>query len=155
RDRLRDGDIAQIDFDRIHLLRVQYESELQNAIVNLRTAKIQLLMLLNDRTPVEQFDVTGPFEFKEQLAPLEEFRAAAMDARPDLRAAILSIDKAKTDHSLAVSNGSTDPTFSVDIGRNPPIQAFIGFSVSIPLRIFDRNQGEKERTDIDIRRNQR
>jgi cobalt-zinc-cadmium efflux system outer membrane protein len=54
-----------------------------------------------------------------------------------------------------VSNGSTDPTFSVDVGRNPPIQAYLGFSVSIPLRIFDRNQGEKERTDIDIRRNQR
>ena len=41
------------------MLRVQYESEIQTAIVNLRTAKIQLLQLLNDRTPVDQFDVTG------------------------------------------------------------------------------------------------
>ena len=52
-DRLKAGDIAQIDFDRIELQRVQYESELQTAIVNLRTAKIQLLQLLNDRTPVD------------------------------------------------------------------------------------------------------
>ena len=155
RDRFKAGDIAQVDLDRLELQRVQYETDIQTATVNLRTAKIQLLMLLNDRTPVERFDVTGPFEFKEQLAPLEELRASAMDARPDLRAAILSIDKARTDHSLAVSNGSTDPTFSVDVGRNPPIQAYLGFSVSIPLKIFDRNQGEKERTDIDIRRNQR
>ena len=51
RDRLKAGDIAQIDFDRIELLRVQYESELQTAIVNLRTAKIQLLQLLDDHTP--------------------------------------------------------------------------------------------------------
>jgi cobalt-zinc-cadmium efflux system outer membrane protein len=30
----------------------------------------------------------------------------------------------------------------------------LGFSVEIPLRIFDRNQGEKQRTLIDIDRNQ-
>ena len=62
-DRLNAGDIAQIDFDRIELERVQYESELQTAIVNLRTAKIQLLQLLNNHTPVEQFDVTGHLRF--------------------------------------------------------------------------------------------
>ena len=63
---------------------------------------------------------------------------------------VQAIDKARTDHQLAVSNGSTDPTFSVDFGRNPPISAYMGFSVNIPLRIFDRNQGEKARTAIDI-----
>ena len=31
----------------------------------------------------------------------------------------------------------------------------MGFSVNIPLRIFDRNQGEKARTEIDIQRNER
>ena len=66
RDRFKAGDIAQIDLDRIELLRVQYESEIQTAIVNLRTAKIQLLQLLNDRTPVDQFDVAGPFDFSER-----------------------------------------------------------------------------------------
>ena len=57
------GDLAQVDLDRIELLRVQYESEIETAIVNLRTAKIELLQLLDDRTPVDQFDVTGPFDF--------------------------------------------------------------------------------------------
>ena len=73
RDRFKAGDIAQIDLDRIELLRVQYESEMQTAIVNLRTAKIQLLQLLNDRTPVEQFDVTGPFRFLRRLAAARRF----------------------------------------------------------------------------------
>jgi len=36
----------------------------QSAEVNLRTAKIQLLQLLNDRTPVEQLDVVGTFDSK-------------------------------------------------------------------------------------------
>jgi cobalt-zinc-cadmium efflux system outer membrane protein len=155
RDRFNAGDIAHIDLDRLELQRVQYESDVQTALVNLRTAKIQLLTLLNDRTPIEQFDVTGPFDFSDQLSSQDEFRKIALDTRPDLRAAVEAVDKAQTDHKLAIANGSTDPTFSLDVGRNPPIDLYFGVGVSFPLRIFDRNQGEKLRTKLDIDRNQR
>jgi cobalt-zinc-cadmium efflux system outer membrane protein len=155
RDRFKAGDIAKVDLVRLELQRVQFESDVQTALVNLRTAKITLLMLLNDRTPIEQFDVTGPFDFSEQISPLEDFRKIAMDARPDLKAAIQSIDKAKTDHRLAIANGSTDPTFGMDFARNPPIPVYLGVNVSIPLRIFDRNQGEKLKTQLDITHNER
>jgi len=155
RDRFSAGDIAQIDLDRLELQRVQYESDVQTALVNLRTAKIQLLTLLNDRTPIEQFDVTGLFDFSDQLSSQDDFRKIGLDSRPDLQAAVEAVDKAQTDHKLAVANGSTDPTVSFDVGRNPPIDTYFGVGVSIPLRIFDRNQGEKLRTKIDIDRNQR
>jgi cobalt-zinc-cadmium efflux system outer membrane protein len=155
RERYKAGGIAQVDLKRLELQRVQYLSDLQTADVNLRTAKIQLLMLLNEQTPVEQFDVIGPFDFAEQIPPLNDVRQAALDTRPDLRAALQSVAKAKTDYRLAVANGSTDPTLGFDVGRNPPIDEYIGFSVSIPLRIFDRNQGEKRRTQLDINRNDR
>jgi cobalt-zinc-cadmium efflux system outer membrane protein len=155
RERYKAGGIAQVDLKRLELQRVQYLSDLQTAEVNLRTAKIQLLMLLNEQAPVEQFDVVGPFDFAEQVPPLNEVRQTALDTRPDLRAAIQSIDKAKTDHRLALANGSTDPILGFDVGRNPPIDEYIGFSVTIPLRIFDRNQGEKRRTQLDIDRSDR
>jgi len=155
RERYRAGGIAQVDLDRLEIQRVQYESDLQSAEVNLRTAKIQLVALLNERMPVDQFDVTGPFDFSAQLVPLDEIRQAALETRPDLKAALQAVDKAKTDHRLAIANGSTDPTFGFDVGRNPPIDQYVGFSVSIPLRIFDRNQGEKQRTELDIARNER
>jgi outer membrane protein, heavy metal efflux system len=155
RVRFQAGDIARMDLDRLVLQRAQYESDYQTAMVNARTAKVTLLMMLNDRTPVDRFDVTGPFEFQERALPLDEFHTAALAARPDLKAAVEAVDKAETDHKLAVSNGSTDPTFGVDLGRNPPITIYIGFSVNIPLRIFDRNQGEKARTEIDISHAQR
>jgi cobalt-zinc-cadmium efflux system outer membrane protein len=86
---------------------------------------------------------------------MEEFRRMALEARPDLKAAVQAVDKAQTDHKLAVANGSTDPTFAMDLGRNPPIPAYIGFSMTIPLRLFDKNQGEKARTELDVRRSQR
>ena len=155
RDRFHAGDIAQVDLDRLELQRVQYESDVQTALVNLRTAKIQLLTLLNDRTPIEQFDVNGPFDFGDIISSLDELRKSALDTRPDLRAAIEAVDKAQTDHRLAVANGSTDPTLSFDVGRNPPIDFYFGVGVNFPLRIFDRNQGEKLRTKLDIDRNQR
>jgi cobalt-zinc-cadmium efflux system outer membrane protein len=155
RNRFKAGDIAQVDLDRLELQRVQFESDLQTALVNLRTAKIQLRALLNDRTPVEQLDVTGQFDFAETLPPLDEYRQTALENRPDLRAALHAVDKAKTDYQLAVANGSTDPTFGWDVARDPPIPVFFGVSVTIPLRIFDRNQGEKARTHLEIGRQQR
>ena len=160
RNRFDAGDIAQIDLDRLELQRVRYESDVQTADVNLRTAKIQLLTLLNDRTPIEQFDVDGPFDFNDQLLPRDEFRKIALDTRPDLKAAVEALDKAQTDHKLAMANGSTDPTFSVwythnSSTNNPFATNTLGVSVSIPLRVFDRNQGEKLRTQLDITRNER
>ena len=159
RSRLNAGDIAEIDFKRIELQRVQYESEIETATVNLRTAKIQLLQLLNDRTPVDQFDVNGPFDFSDDLKPLDDYRQSALDARPDLQAALETLLQSKTNHSLAVANGSTDPTLGAwytynSSNNNPNGIQTLGLSVSIPLRIFDKNQGEKKRTLIDIDRSQ-
>ena len=160
RDRFNAGDIAQIDLDRLELQRVQYEADVQIAAVSLRTAKIQLLTLLNDRTPIEQFDVAGRFDFNDQLMTRDEFRKIALDTRPDLRAAVQAVDKAQTDHKLAIANGSTDPTWSAwythnSSNNNPFGINTVGISVAIPLRLFDRNQGEKLRTQLDVTRNER
>ena len=66
RDRLKPA-TSQSGSVRLELQRVQYETDVQTAQVNLRTAKIQLLALLNDRTPVEQFDIDGTFDFAEEF----------------------------------------------------------------------------------------
>jgi len=160
RDRFQAGDIAQIDLDRLELQRLQYESDVQTALVNLRTTKINLLALLDDRRPVDSFDVDGPFDFAENLLALDDYRKQALDARPDLRAAVLSVQQAETNYKLAEADGSTDPTISLWFTHNgsfnnPDALNTLGASVSIPLRIFDRNQGEKLRTKIDIKRNEK
>lgn len=157
--RFKAGDLAQVDMDRLELQRVQFESDYETALVNLRTAKIQLLMLLNDRTPIEKFDVSGPFDFSQELMPMQEYQNIALAERPDLRAAMQNVDLARITYQLAVANGSADPTFSVWYSHNPSFanayaNETMGGSVSIPLRIFDRNQGQKALTKIDIGRNE-
>ncbi len=160
RDRFKVGSIARVDFQRVELQRVQFESDLQTALVDLRTAKIDLLQLLRDRTSVDEFDITGKFDFDDTITPLEELRRTALGTRPDLREAEQSLDKARIDHHLAVANGSTDPTFALwwthnGSFNNPAAYNTLGASVSIPLRIFDRNQGEKLHTLLDIGRNEK
>jgi cobalt-zinc-cadmium efflux system outer membrane protein len=160
RSRFSAGDIAQIDLDRLELQRVQYESDLQAAEENLETAKIQLLTLLNSRTPLDQLDVAGSYDFIDQLMGRDDFRKIALDTRPDLKAAAQAVDKAQTDHRLAIANSSTDPTWGAwythnSSNNNPFGTNTVGVSVGIPLRIFDRNQGEKLRTQLDITRNER
>jgi len=160
RDRFDAGDIARIDLDRLELQRLQYESDLQNAIVNLRTTKINLLALLDDHRPIDSFDVVGTFDFSEDMMALDDYRKDALNSRPDLRAAVLTVQQSETNYKLAQANGSTDPTISVWFTHNgsfnnPDALNTLGASVSIPLRIFDKNQGEKLRTKLDIQRNEK
>jgi outer membrane protein, heavy metal efflux system len=159
-DRYTAGDIAQIDFERLELQRLQYQSDLQTALVNLRTSKINLLALLDDRRPVDSFDVEGAFDFSEEVLSLDEYRKDALDTRPDLRAAVLSVQQAETNYKLAEANGSIDPTVSLWFTHNgsfnnPDAVNTLGASVGIPLRVFDRNQGEKLKSKIDITRNEK
>lgn len=160
RDRYEAGDIAQIDLDRLELQRLQYESDLQSALVNLRTSKINLLALLDDHRPLESFDVDGIFDFSEDLLSIDDYRKEALDSRPDLRAAALTLKQAQTNYELAEADGSIDPTIDVWFTHNgsfnnPDALNTLGVSVSVPLRIFDKNQGEKLRTKIDINRSEK
>ena len=118
RDRFNAGGIARVDLQRLELQRLQYLSDLQTAQVNLRTAKIDLLQLLQDRSPVDQFDVAGDFDFVEPSISPEDLRTEALNNRPDLKEAQQACDKAQTDHKLAVADGAADPTFGLTLPIN-------------------------------------
>lgn len=151
RKRFDAGDMSRSDFDRIGLQRAQFESDLANAMVNLRTAKIQVLALLNDKTPVDNFELAGAFDFGDKILLPEELHQAALDARGDVRSATTAMKKAETDNRLAWANGSTDPIVGADYTRIGPDNT-VGLALTIPLRIYDKNQGEKARTALEIRR---
>jgi cobalt-zinc-cadmium efflux system outer membrane protein len=155
-ERFKAGAIAHVDLQRLDLQRVQYESDLETSTVNLRTAKIDLLQLLQDKTPVENFDVSEDFDFTESVPATDDLHAQALAARPDLKGAQQTLDQARTNYKLEVANGSADPTFGFDISHQAaPLNTYVGFSIDIPLRIFDKNQGEKLRTLLDIGKSQK
>jgi len=100
RERYRAGDIAGVDMTRLELQRAQFESDAVNAKVNLRTAKIALLALMNERQAVDSFDVSGEFAYRPLNMTLDDARRASLAARPDLKSATTAVTKAQSDHQL-------------------------------------------------------
>ena len=143
RERLKAGDIAKLDFERLDLQLAQFETDESNAITNAQQASVQLQALLGYSKPRMDFDVIGEVVPPVVAGTMEEMEQKAVAARPDYHAAQLGIAVAEANVKLAYANGTADPTLEADYDRNGPENS-AAFSLSIPLRLFDRNQGNKE-----------
>ena len=142
-ERYKAGDIGKLDFERLDLQLSQFESDEATAKVNLQQASLQLQTLAGFAQPTDTFDVVGdiaPPVVNETLTTLEQ---KALAARPDYQAAMAAIQVADANVKLANANAWTDPTLEGEYDRSGTYNS-AGFSINIPLRIFDRNQGNKE-----------
>jgi len=142
-DRFQAGDLAKIDFERLDLQIASFESAESNDIVNLRQASDQLQTLMGVENPNPDFDITGDIVPPVLDQNLPRLIQTALDKRPDYAAAKFGVDAAVANQKLTFANGTTDPTLEAEYDRAGHENS-IGFSVNIPLRIFDRNQGNKE-----------
>jgi cobalt-zinc-cadmium efflux system outer membrane protein len=142
-DRYKAGDLGKLDFERLDLQLGSLESDESNDIVNLRQASDQLQTLIGIATPGADFDVTGDIIPPLVTQTQEALVQAGLDNRPDYAAAKFAVTAAEANARLAVANGTTDPTLEAEYDRSGTENS-AGFSVNIPLRIFDRNQGNKE-----------
>jgi len=149
RVRLEAGSIDQTDFERVELQLAGFESDLDNSELALNQSSIGLQTLLGMRTPNASFAVTGSLDLPDVQLPLEELRQKALANRPDLKAAEQQVDVNATAHRLAVANGTSDPTLEGEYERAGGANT-VGGSLNIPLRVFDRNQGEKQRTSYEL-----
>lgn len=145
RARLNAGDISATDFQRIDLQQAEFESDYDNARLNLIQASDQLQLLLGIEKPTETFDITGTLNPPTFATTLPQLEQEALAARPDYQAALQSVRLADANVKMADADGTTDPTIGGEYDRSGTYNS-AGFQVSIPLRLFDRNQGEKERT---------
>lgn len=145
RARLNAGDISKTDFERIDLQQAEFESDFENAKLNLIQASDQLQVLLGIQKPSQTFDITGALTPPNLTVTLPQLEQEALAARPDYLAAVQSVRLADANVKMADANGTVDPTLGGEYERSGTYNS-AGFQVSIPLRIFDRNQGEKKRT---------
>jgi cobalt-zinc-cadmium efflux system outer membrane protein len=145
RERLRAGDISATDFKRLDLQLAQFESDYDNAHTNLVQASEQLQTLLGYDRPHPGFDITGSLDPPSISTTLTDAEQKALQARPDYLAAQQSVRAADANVKLAYAEGTTDPTIEGEYDRAGTANS-AGFQIGIPLRIFDRNQGEKART---------
>jgi len=141
-ERYKAGDLSKLDFERLDLQLAQFESDESNAIVAAQQAADQLQVLLGFDKPRADFDIAGDVVPPPVTLVMDELEQKGLAARPDYKAAQAAVAVADANVKLAYANGTADPTLEADYNLNGP-DSSVGFSLSIPLRIFDRNQGNK------------
>ena len=141
------GGISENDYLKIKLQLLQFQQDVEQA----QLAKAQALSDLRQQLGYESvpldYDVVGPFDYQPVTLRIEDLQMKALANRPDLRAAQLGITAADSQYQLAKANGKQDVTVASNYSHVNALSA-VTFSVSIPLPIFDRNQGEIARTHV-------
>jgi cobalt-zinc-cadmium efflux system outer membrane protein len=146
----KDGAMSENDYLKIKLQLLQFETDVQQALLNKAQALSDLRQQLGYESVPTTYDVAGEFEYRPLAVTLEELQAKALQNRPDLRATVLGIAAANSQYALAKANGKQDPTISANYSHANGISG-LTWSFSIPLAIFDRNQGNIAQTRIAIR----
>ena len=142
-DRFTAGDLGKLDFERLDLQLGDFESDQSNDIINLRQASDQLQTLIGVESPTDDFDVTGDIVPPALTQTQDQLLQTALANRPDYAAARFGTAAADANARLAIANGTADPTLEGEYDRSGTDNS-AGFSINIPLRIFDRNQGNKD-----------
>jgi cobalt-zinc-cadmium efflux system outer membrane protein len=144
-DRYDAGDIGKLDYERLDLQLAQFESDETTAEMNLVQAGDQLQTLMGVTQPSRTFDIAGDIVPPSVSVSLTDLEQKAIAARPDYRAAQAAVHVADANVKLAYANGTTDPTLEGEYDHSGTLSSY-GFYVTIPIRIFDRNQGNKDTT---------
>ena len=143
------GAVSENDFLKIQLQLVQYQTDFHQAQLSRVQALSDLRQLLGHETVPADYTIAGAFDYKPLVVTYEELQAKALANRPDLRAAQQGVSAANSQYALAKANGKQDVTMEGNYSHSSGFNTF-SVSMSIPLAIFDRNQGEIARTNYAI-----
>jgi outer membrane protein, heavy metal efflux system len=140
-DRYKAGDISEDDYLKIKLQMLQFQTDASQAQLAKVQALSDLRQLLGYESVPADYDVAGPFEYQPVAGNLEDLQMKALATRPDLRAAQQGVVAANSQLQLQKANGKQDVTLQANYTHVNGINA-ASFYGSIPLPIFNRNQGE-------------
>jgi cobalt-zinc-cadmium efflux system outer membrane protein len=143
--RYKAGDISEGDYLKIKLQLLQFQTDVTSARVARVQAMGSLRQLIGYAALPRDYEVAGNLEYQPLTARLEDLQAKALTERPDLRAAQQGVTAAKSQVALAKANGKQDFNLTGAFSHTPGLSSASWF-FSIPLPVFDRNQGEIART---------
>jgi cobalt-zinc-cadmium efflux system outer membrane protein len=147
--RFNKGAISEDDYLKIKLQLLQFETDYQQAELAKIQALSDLRQLLGYESVSTDYDVAGPFDYQPLNGNLEDFQLKALQNRPDLRAAQQGVTAARSQYELQRAIGKPDVTVQGNYSHVNAINAATVYG-SIPLPIFNRNQGEIARTRLAI-----
>jgi outer membrane protein, heavy metal efflux system len=143
------GAISEDDYLKIKLQLLQFETDYQQAELARVQSLSDLRQLLGYESIAPDYDITGEFDYQPLQGNLEDFQLKALQNRPDLRAAQQGVTAARSQYELQRAIGKPDVTVQGNYSHVNALNAATAYG-SIPLPIFNRNQGEIARTRIAI-----
>jgi cobalt-zinc-cadmium efflux system outer membrane protein len=145
--KVRDGAIAPLELTRSQVAMLQFRATVKRSELELKTAKTKLQFLLGRKTATDNFEVTG--ELKTPLQPINQSLAALQDAafvvRPDVIALERAQARSQADLKLQLAQAKVDLTWGVEYRRQEGVNGranTLGVFLSVPVPVFNRNQGE-------------
>ena len=137
-----DVNLAKLELQRLLLAQNQFQIE--------QSASLSELNRLLGRDAKEPLEIIGELSTAPVPLSLNELRQKVLAFRPDRQLAILSIDRGAAEVKLARALKWEDWSVGFDYSRdrqvfNAPIgnkeDQFVGLSLSIPLPLWNKNQG--------------
>jgi cobalt-zinc-cadmium efflux system outer membrane protein len=147
--RTKAGDMSEGDLIKIKLQMLQFQTDVSAAKLAKLQALAMLRQLIGFESVSENYDVEGKLDYQPIHGGIDDLKALAMRSRPDLLAAQRGVTAARSQEALAEANGKRDLNaglFYSHVGGFNTMTLF--FNIQLP--IFDRNQGEIERTKYAI-----
>ncbi len=155
-DRYATGAINEGDLQRIEVQKLESDQALDNALLNLRQARVALALLLGVRGVVPDFDVDTKVLDYSVPAPLRDASETgllhtAFDRRPDLHAFGYQMLSSRAQIELVRRQRFPDITFGVTyswggfggFSTNGPVgPQMLTFNFALPLPIFYQLSGE-------------
>lgn len=144
KSRLKNQVITQTDLIRTQLLQDQYQLQRINAQKDFRN-ELQRLRYLIGVTDSINVDINGVSEFIKIPDQMDTLIAQAIRERPDVRAARLAVMLAETNIKYQKSLVLPQPELGMIWNPQNTIP-YLGFFGTVRVPLFDRNQGEIERS---------
>ena len=145
--RVTGGDLAEGDYLKVALQKLQFEQDVSAAEVGLVQARAALRQLVGYDTVAEDFDVVGELARRATAVSLEALKREAIAARPDLQSARVNTKLADSTLGLAQANRVPDVTLEAEYDRNGPVNG-VGVGLSFEIPVHNRNQGEIARSQF-------
>jgi cobalt-zinc-cadmium efflux system outer membrane protein len=139
------GGISEDNYLKIELQMLQFETDLEQAQLAREQGLSDLRQLLGYESVSADYDVVNAFDYLPMKGNLEDLQMQAMQNRPDLRAAVQGVTAANSSYVLAKADGKPDLTVQGNYSHVNGINAATVYA-SIPIPLFNRNQGEIART---------
>ena len=143
--RLKSGDLSKVELDRSQVAALQFRTAVQQAQLQLEQAKSQLQYLIGRPQRQDNFDVAGPLRRDALVEPQAEIRRLALTRRPDYLLSQQNQARSRADVRLQIANGKIDYSLGTEYTHQNAYGysgSSLGVTVSMPLPLFNKNQGE-------------